>query len=64
MKIYSTLMKILVMSFFLVKKWVFLIKILILILIITLMKMILILLFLSDFWLSMLNLKNAKHLKI
>ena len=46
MKIYSILMKILVMSYFLVMKWVFLI---ILILIITLMKMILILLFLSDF---------------
>ena len=49
-KIYSILMKILVMPYFLVMKWVFLIQILIiLILIITLMKMILILLFLSDF---------------
>ena len=35
----------------------------ILILIITLMKMTLIILSLSDFWLAILNLKNAKHLK-
>ena len=35
----------------------------ILILIIILMKMILILLFLSDFWLGIVNLKNVKHLK-
>ena len=35
----------------------------ILILVIILMKMIQILLFLSDFWLVLLNLKNAKNLK-
>ena len=35
-----------------------------LILTIILMKMILILLILSDFWIGILNLKNAKHLKI
>ena len=35
----------------------------VLILIIILMKMILILLFLSDFWLGIVNLENAKHLK-
>ena len=31
--------------------------------ILIIMKMVLILLFLSDFWLGILNLKNAKHLK-
>ena len=36
---------------------------LILIMIIILMKMIWILLFISDFWLDALNLKNAKHLR-
>ena len=60
-----TLMTILVMSYFLVMKWVFLTSTLItLILIILIMKkMVLILLFLSDFWLVVLNLKNAEHLK-
>ena len=57
-------MKILVMSYFLVMKRVFSAWILIIfVLIIILIKMILILLFLSDFWLGIVNLKNAKHLK-
>ena len=34
----------------------------IIIVIVTLIKMILIILFLSDFWVGILNLKNAKHL--
>ena len=56
------LMKILVMSHFVVMKWVFLVYILIILtLIIILMKMILILLFLSGFWLAIVNLK--KYLK-
>ena len=56
---YSTLMKILVMSYFHIMKWVFLMKLLIiLILIKILMKMILMLLILSDFWLRLLNLKT------
>ena len=64
MKIYSILMKILVMLYLIIMKWVFLVLILIiLILIKILMKMILILLFLSEFWLGILNLKNAKSLK-
>ena len=47
-----------------VMKWVFLIRIMILlILIIILINMILIPLFMSDFWLSILNLKKAKHSK-
>ena len=55
------LMKI-VLSHFVVIKWVFLVSFLIiLILIIIVMKMILILLLLSDFWLGTANLKNAKH---
>ena len=45
-------------------KWVFLILILLIsILIITLINKIQILLLLSDFWLGIENLKNAKHLK-
>ena len=64
MKIYSILIKILVMPYLIVMKWVFIILILIiLILIIILMKMILIILFLSDFWLGILDLKNVKDLK-
>ena len=63
MKIYSTLIKILVMSYFPVMKWVFLMYILILMLIIILMKMILILLFLSDFWLCTFSFNNTNHLK-
>ena len=64
MKIYPILMKILVMLYLFIMKWVLLILILIiLILMIILMKKILILLFLSDFWLGMLNLKNAKKLE-
>ena len=60
----DNLMRILVMSYFLIMKWVFLIYILIiLILIIILMKVILILLFFSDLWLGILNLKNVKYLK-
>ena len=60
-----TLRTILVMSYFLVMKWVFLTStLIILILMILIMKkMVLILLFLSDFWLVVLNLKNAEHLK-
>ena len=47
-----------------VMKWAFLVYILIiLILVIILMKMILILLFLSDFWLGIVSLKNGNHLK-
>ena len=42
---------------------VFLTYILMILILIILMKMILKLLFLSDFWLCILNLKNAKHLK-
>ena len=64
MKIYSTLIKILSMLYLVVMEWVFSIWILIiLILIIILMKMILMLLFLSDFWLGILNLNNAKSLE-
>ena len=56
--------KILLMLHFVMMKWVFLMKVLIiLILIIILMRMILMLLFLSDFWLGILDLKNAKYLK-
>ena len=56
MKMYSTLIKILVMLHFFLLKWVFLIWILIiLILIIILIKMTLILLFISNFWLGILN---------
>ena len=57
-------MKILIVLYLIVMKWVFLILILIvLILIRVLMGIILILLFWSDFWLGILNLKNAKKLK-
>ena len=64
MKIYCTLMKILVMLYFLVMKWVFLIQILIIIIMmIILMKIILIPLFISNFWLGILSLKNVKCLK-
>ena len=65
MKIYSTLTKILAILNFFVMKWVFLIEILIILTltILIMMKMILILLLLSDFWLGILNLKNAMHLK-
>ena len=58
------LMKILVMLYLIIMKWVLLILILIiLVLMIILMKKILIILFLSDFWPGILNLKNAKNLK-
>ena len=56
------LMKVLVMSRFVVMKWVFLVKILMIISVI-LMKMILILLFLSNFWLAIESLKKSKLLK-
>ena len=59
------LMKIMVMWYFLAMKWVFLIKLLkmLILMILVMGKMILILLFLSDFWLYILNSKNLKHLK-
>ena len=61
---YSFLINIQVMSRFAVMKWVILVQILIiLILIIILIKMILVLLFSSDFWLGLVNLKRAKHLR-
>ena len=59
------LMKILIKSLTLISNYILLqifIK-LILMNIMILMKMILILLFMSDFWLGLMNLKNAKHLK-
>ena len=62
MEIYSILMKILVMLYSIVMKQVFLIYFLIMIVI--LMKMILVLSFMSDFWLGILKLKNAKDFKI
>ena len=61
MEIYSILMKILVMLYSIVMKQVFLIYFLIMIVI--LMKMILVLSFMSDFWLGILKLKNAKDFK-
>ena len=64
MKTYSILMKILIVLYLIVNKSAFLILILIvLILMRILMEIILILLFWSDFWLGILNLKNAKKLK-
>ena len=64
MKIYSIVMKILPMLCLTITKWALLILILITsILMIILMKNILILLSLSDFWLSIVNLKNTKNLK-
>ena len=61
----NILMKILVMLFLIVMKWVFLTKILtaLTLTIIILMKMILVLLFMSEIWLGILNLKNTKHIK-
>ena len=65
MKVYSTLIKILLISYLIVMECVFLILDLIILTftILIKMKMILILLFWSDFWLGILNLKNAKNLK-
>ena len=64
-KVYSILMKILVMLYLTVVKQAFLILILIILISITiLMKMILILSLLSDFSLGISNLKNANELKI
>ena len=59
------LMKILLFSHLFVMEWVFLIYILIILIlaILTMIKMILILLFMSDFWLDILNLKITKNLK-
>ena len=65
MIICSILMRFLVMSYFLVMKWALSVEILIILtlIILIMMKMILKLLFISDFRLSILNLKNSKHLK-
>ena len=64
-KVYYTLMKILVMLYLIIMKWVFLIQILIILnlTIIILMKMSLVLLFMSEFWRAILNLKKRKALK-
>ena len=68
MIIYSISMEILVMLYFLVMKLlflvsIFLVSILLIMLILIMMKVILKLLFISYFWLGVLNLKNLKHLK-
>ena len=64
MMIYTFLMKILVMPHFQVMKWVFSVKILIILtlMMLTFMKMILKILFMTHFWLSIIDLNNAKHL--
>ena len=54
------------MSYFLVMKWVFLVKILkiLTLMIVITVKMNLKLSLMSDFWVNIVNLKNVKHLKL
>ena len=61
----NKMIKKLVMSYFLVTKWVFLVQILITLslMILIMMNMILKLLFISNFWLGISNLKNVSLLK-